>query len=152
MWGTNHDLIRCWTSPKSLYIRKYLFDVWRGNQSFKTHYIFKAQECRTHRNGRRRIVLCHIKLLPPVFILTPGVCHKKSSSGFPGELPKTQNNHCCFAAGTFKNRSRPLLSPFDDHTQNQLNQGQQFFSITMEEPVIPDSSETFWQDMLNNQK
>ena len=44
------------------------------------------------------------------------------------------------------------MSPCDDHTQDQLNQSQQFLGIAMEEPEIPDSPEPFGQDMLNDQK
>jgi hypothetical protein len=86
-----------------------------------------------------------------LFECTAGFCRQKKSSWFKCGYTKTQNNHGCLTAGTFKNRSGALFNPFNDNVQNQLNEQQQFFGITMKEAIVSDSPEPFGQNMQDDQ-
>ena len=64
-------------------------------------------------------------------------------SGCPGGPPESDDPHGRMAEGALEDRPGTWGGRFNQDPQNQLDEGQQFFGVAVEEPVVPDPAEAF---------
>ena len=66
----------------------------------------------------------------------------------PGRSDKPQDLHRGLALRTLKDGSWSWRTGFNHDLQYKLHQRQQFFGITVQEPIVPDAAKALGQDVL----
>jgi hypothetical protein len=66
-------------------------------------------------------------------------------------LTDSQYFHGCLTLGTLKDRPGSCFTALNQNLKNQLNQGQQLFSLAMQKAIVSGATKAFGQNMLQDQ-